>query len=108
VSLANAAEGLGIREKKLMRGEDAPVEWARGNAALVLDYVAGDCRITELVVARILERRELRWKTKRGTISAEPMPRLLSVREALELPVPDTSWMSAPIPREKFIAWLRA
>lgn len=30
----------------------------------------------------------------------------LSVREALELPEPDTSWMDKPIPRKNFAAWL--
>ena len=106
VGLAAVAEGLGIREKKLMGGADAPVQWARGNHQLVLDYVAGDCRITEQVVARILTTREIRWRTKKGTVSSESMPKLRPVRELLEAPEPDTSWMSEPIPRSKFCAWL--
>lgn len=106
VSLASVAEGLGIAEKKLMSGDQAPIEWARGNRQLVLEYVAGDCRITDAVVARILERREVRWKTKKGTLSSEPMPVLRSVRESLALPLPDTAWMSEPLQRAKFCAWL--
>lgn len=108
VGLAAVAEGLGLSETKLMKGADAPVEWARGNHQLVLDYVAGDCRITEAVVGKIEAARALRWRTKRGTISSEPMPVLRRVRELLDAPEPDTSWMDAPIPRAKFVRWLPA
>jgi hypothetical protein len=76
IALAAVAEGLGLVDKKLMAGADAPKQWALGNHQLVLDYVAGDCRITERVVARILELREIRWRTKKGTLSTEPMPTL--------------------------------
>ena len=106
VALAKVAEGLGIEEKKLMGGADAPVEWARGNHQLVLDYVAGDCRITDQVVAQIEKRGELRWRTRRGTLSHEPMPELRRVRDLLDAPEPDTSWMDAPMPRTKFTGWL--
>lgn len=106
VSLASAAEGLGIAERKLMDGADAPKEWARGNHQLVLDYVAGDCRLTEQVVARIAALGELRWRTRQGKLSTEPMRPLRPVRELLAAPEPDTSWMSQPIPRAKFCGWL--
>lgn len=108
VALANVAEGLGIREKKLMSGEQAPIEWAKGHHQLVLDYVTGDCRITEAVIARIVAQREVRWKTKKGTISSEPMPTLRKVRDALKIPAPDTSWMSEPLRRDKFHAWFQS
>lgn len=106
VALAAVAEGMGIAEKKLMRGEDAPREWAAGNRRAVLDYVAGDCRLTDAVVARILGAGEVRWRTRKGTISREPLRRLLPVRELLSAPEPDVSWMSEPIPRRKFTGWL--
>lgn len=106
VGLAKVAEGLGIPETKLMKGADAPVQWARGNHQLVLDYVAGDCRITEAVVARIEAGRAVRWRTQRGSVSSEPMPALRRVRELLDAPEPDTSWMDTPLPRSKFTQWL--
>jgi hypothetical protein len=106
IALASVADGLGLQQKKLMNGADAPKEWARGNHQLVLDYVAGDCRITEHVVARVLALREIRWRTKKGTLSSEPMRALRRVRELLDAPLPDTSWMSEPIPRAKFTRWL--
>ncbi len=108
IGLAAVADGLGIVETKLMHGADAPKEWARGNHQLVLDYVAGDCRLTDGVVARILERGEIRWRTKKGSVSSEPLRRLLRVKELLSAPDPDTSWMREPIPRSKFTGWLTA
>ena len=106
VGLAKVASGLGVEETKLMNGADAPKQWADGNHELVLDYVAGDCRITEAVVARIEETGGVTWRTSRGTLSTEPMPKLKQVRELLDAPEPDTSWMDAPLPRSKFTSWL--
>jgi hypothetical protein len=106
VGLASVAAGLGIAEKKLMHGADAPKEWARGNHQAVLDYVAGDCSLTDGVISRILDQGEIRWRTKKGTISAERIKKLLRVRELLGAPLPDTSWMSDPLPRAKFTRWL--
>ncbi len=106
IGLAAVADGLGIEQKKLMHGADAPKEWAAGNHAKVLEYVAGDCQITESVVARIEELGEVRWRTKKGGVSSEPMPKLERVRDLLHRPMPDVSWMSEPIRREKFYEWL--
>lgn len=106
VGLAKVADGMGITETKLMDGADAPVQWAEGNHQLVLDYVAGDCRITEAVVAAIEERGRVTWRTSRGTLSNEPMPKLKQIRELLNAPEPDTSWMDTPLPRSKFMSWL--
>ena len=107
VGLASVAAGLGIAEKKLMHGADAPKQWAQGNHQAVLDYVAGDCRLTDSVIARILSSGEIRWRTKKGSVSSERMRKLLKVRELLDAPLPDTSWMSEPMPREKFTRWLQ-
>lgn len=106
VGLARVADALGVPEAKAMKGEDAPKHWAAGRHQLVLDYVAGDCRITEAVVARIEAERAIRWRTQKGTVQSEPVRELLSVRALLDAPLPDTSWMSAPLPRAKFTAWL--
>lgn len=106
IGLASVGEAFGLAERKLMHGSQAPQEWATGDRQLVLDYVAGDCRITNAVIGCIAEAREVRWKTKAGKLSREPFPRLLKVREAMELPLPDVSWMSEPLPRKKFLAWL--
>lgn len=106
IALAAAAEGLGIQEKKLMSGADAPKEWARGNHQKVLDYVAGDCQLTRAVVERLLAERQVRWRTKRGTLSSEPFPTLERVRDVMRAPPPDQSWMSDPKPWLSWFEWL--
>jgi hypothetical protein len=106
VGLQAVASGMGIAEKKLMDGADAPRQWALGKHDEVLAYVAGDCSITEQVVAAILAAGRIVWRTKKGTLSSEAMPQLRRVRELLDAPLPDIAWMSDPLPRSKFTAWL--
>jgi len=106
VGLQAVATGLGLPLKKLMDGKDAPAEWNRGSRARVIEYVQEDCRITSLVCKAIEERRTIIWRTSKGSLSEQRMPKLLSVEQCLALPEPDTSWMDAPIPRAKFAGWL--
>ncbi len=107
IGLAAVAEGMGIGVTKLMDGKDAPIEWQRGNCQRVLEYVVEDCRITTLVASAIESKRSVRWRTRKGSMSDLPIPKLLTVAEARELPDPDTSWMDKPMPREKFTRWLK-
>lgn len=106
ISLASAADGLSVVETKLMAGADAPKEWAKGNHQKVIDYVAGDCRLTREVVEKVVARREIRWRTKKGTISSEAFPKLERVRDVMRAPPPDQSWMSDPKPWESWFGWL--
>ncbi len=106
VSLAAVAAGLGIGLAKTMDAADAPRQWRAGNHQRVLDYVLGDVRMTNAVVAEIARRREVVWVTQRGSRSSVPLPRLKTVAECLREPLPDQSWMSRPIPRERFTRWL--
>lgn len=108
IALAAAAEGLGCAAVKSMHGAEAPKAWARGEHARVIEYVHGDCALTLDVARRIVAGKCVRWITKKGTPATEPMPRLLSAREILRLPPPDQSWMTTPIPRERFYAWIPA
>jgi hypothetical protein len=106
IALAAAADGLGVTLKKSMHGAEAPQAWARGEHARVIEYVHGDCQLTLEVAQRIVATKGVRWITKKGTPATVPMARLLSARELLQLPPPDQSWMSTPIPRERFFAWI--
>ncbi len=106
VGLAKVAAAMGIEQAKLMDGADAPRRWREGRFQEVMDYVLGDSQITNQVVRRILERREISWVTARGTVSRERMPELLPVADVLGLPEPDQSWMDSPLPRSKFFAWI--
>ena len=108
VALDKAAQALRIPGKpEGMTGLLAPQLWAKGRYQDVIDYVSQDVRIA-LQVANACERtRSFKWITRKGSISSMALPRgWLTVKDALSLPAPDTSWMSNPIPRSQFTQWL--
>ena len=108
VGLDAAAWGMGLAGKlEGMTGELAPVLWAEGRREEVLRYVSQDVRCT-LDLARICETcGELRWVSRSGRVRCMPLGEgWLTVGEALGLPLPDTSWMSEPWPRERFTEWM--
>ena len=106
VGLAKVARAMGISQEKLMDGADAPAQWRDGAHQLVMDYCLGDCQMTNQVIRAIHQAGEVRWHTARGTISSKPMPTLLTVADVLALPGPDQSWMTTPLLKEKFHAWM--
>ncbi len=108
VGLAKVAEAMRIDQRKLMDGADAPKEWRAGNYQSVMDYVLGDCQITNSVVAAIQATRQVRWVTSKGSVSAKPMPKLKQVEEVILGPEPDQSWMDTPIPRKRFYEWTQS
>ena len=106
VSLAAVAGGLGIPLRKSMTAEEAPRQWRAGHYQRVADYVLGDARMTNQIVAAILRRQEIAWITQRGQRRTEPLRRLKSVAECLGDPMPDRSWMDKPLPQDRFVEWL--
>lgn len=106
VGLESVAKGMGIKQRKLMQAAEAPKHWRAGNHKVVMDYVVGDSEMTNQVVAAIVERGEVCWITREGSLRREPMSALKTVRQVLQGPEPDQSWMSTPIPRAKFTHWL--
>jgi hypothetical protein len=108
VALDRAAHALGIPGKPAgMSGERAPRLWAEGHHQQVLDYVAQDVRIAFQIARICEERRRFLWTTQRGKASSMDLPRgWLTVREAIRLPLPDTSWMDRAIPRHTFTHWV--
>jgi hypothetical protein len=110
IALGKAAEGLGLPGKSGgLTGYDAPRLWAEGRYREVLDYNVQDARLA-LAIAEESERRgELVWITRRGSPRQMPLEQgWHTIRRALEMPLPDTSWMSDPPCREDFMAWLPA
>ena len=89
---------------ELLNGAAAPVLWAEGRREEVLQYVGQDVRTTlELATACEAFRRIAR----NGRVRGLDLPRgWLMVSKALELPLPDTSWMDEPWPRERFTGWM--
>ncbi len=108
VGLANAASGMGMQGKlQGVDGCDAPTLWLQGQHDAVMNYVAQDVRATLQLGLECEKRRMFRWTTKRGSIGEMSLPQgWLPVKDALRLPKPDTSWMSYPIDRDTYSAWL--
>lgn len=111
VGLDATAKGMGLAGKlEGMGGALAPKMWAGSLAdqERVLTYVAQDARTTAEVYERILCEERLFWLSKNGVVRrwALPWSVIPTVREALELPLPNTSWMTDPWKREKFVGWL--
>jgi len=108
LGLDKAAKGMGLAGKPPgITGEMAPRMWAEGRFQEVLDYVQQDVKtLLELAHAIDLER-QLRWLSNSGRPQSLPLPSgWLTVKEAENLPLPDTSWMSNPWPRSKFTTWM--
>lgn len=109
VSLAAVGEAMGISQRKLMNAADAPKEWRKGNHQRVIEYVLGDCQITNQIVEAAARQGAISWKTSKGTIQSEPMPRFKTVAEILREPQPDQSWMKgAGKRRSDFTDWIPA
>jgi hypothetical protein len=108
VGLDKAAQGLGIPGKPPgMSGEKAPLMWAAGQHEDVLKYVTQDVRAALQIGHTCEGKRRFAWLTRKGTTSTMDLKKgWLNVREAMQLPLPDTSWMREPIPRREFTRWL--
>ena len=108
VALDKGAQGMGLAGKPAgMSGIKAPQLWAQGRHQEVLEYVAQDVRTAMQIAQAADQLRRFEWITRKGTKSRMPLLNgWLTVRDALGLPEPDTSWMSNPIKRRDFIAWI--
>ena len=110
VKLEKAAHGLGLPGKAGgMSGSEAPKLWAAGDYQKVLEYVAQDVRLALQMAIECEKRKEFAWVTARGSRSTKPLADgWKTVREALLLPLPDTSWMTGkPMSRDDFLAWMK-
>lgn len=112
--LEAVAKGMGLGGKAEPEGGVmAPILWKRDlkSQQRVLRYVARDALLTCQIYMAILAEGFLRWVTASGkrTVWEPPQAsgRLLTVKEALELPLPDTSWMKNPRTRASAVAWMR-
>ena len=84
-----------------------PVLWAEGRQEEVLRYVAQDVRTTMELATACETCEAFRWIARSGRLGPMPLSQgWLAVEEALGLPLPDTSWMDEPWPRERFTTWM--
>jgi hypothetical protein len=107
VSLDAAARGMGVDGKpEGMNGRLTPALWAEGRREEVLAYVAQDARTTLDLATACEAFGALRWVARSGRLRTMPLPEgWLVVLESAGLPLPDTSWMDEPWPRERFTGW---
>lgn len=106
VSLEAVGRPLGLAKAANLTGAEAPAAWQRGEHDRVKRYLAGDVEMTAAVHGAAARNRGLAWVTQRGATRRWSAPRLLTVAEALALPLPDTSWMDAPRRRDDFVGWM--
>jgi len=109
VKLDGAAKGMGLAGKtEGMSGALAPKLWAEGKREEVLQYVAQDVRTTAQVATACEALGKFRWIARSGKLRSMALPGgWLTVDQAEQLPVPDTSWMADPWSRASFTAWMR-
>ncbi len=107
LGLDAAAKGMGLDGKPDgMDGAQAPLRWAQGDYQTVLHYVEQDVKTTLALAGAVEARKQIHWTTRSGKPSSVRVAQWLPVRQALELPLPDTSWMRTPLTRERFTGWM--
>ena len=108
LSLDKAAQGMATPGKpEGMNGALANEMWNNGERMPVIQYCASDVRSTLALATECESQRHLQWTSNTGRQRFFNLPDgWKTVKEAMELPLPDTSWMTDPIPRNTFTAWL--
>lgn len=106
--LDRLAKGMDIGGKpEGVNGALAPQMWLDGQHQEVLDYCAGDVRMTLSLAQRANYLSEFEWLSKSGKAVKVDFPKLLTVAESLKLPEPDISWMGGDKwERSKFTGWM--
>ncbi len=108
IGLNAAAKSIGISKPADIDGSVAPQLWKNGKHQQVLDYVAQDCRLTLDVALASEKNKKITWITQKGSTAYFSLPSgWLTVNDAMQLPLPDTSWMDNAWERTKFTNWLQ-
>ncbi len=108
LGLDRAAKGMGLPGKTAgMDGAMAPKYWQDGRRDEVLEYVGQDAKTT-LRLGQVAEQRGmLNWNSTTGKSQSLALRKgWFSVRQALDLPLPDIAWMKQPMKRNKFVGWM--
>jgi len=108
LGLDKVAKGLGLSGKTDgMTGAKAPQMWANGQYGEVLAYVAQDVRTTLEVALEVERLGMVQWTSASGRLNMVEIDQWLTVADAQRLPLPDTSWMTNPVDRSQFTAWMQ-
>lgn len=117
-ALKNVEGQHGITRTGDKLGVHAYEVWEQGDYQSVLDYVIEDADNTLLLANDIANCGQIKRLTQRGAFravdvptvhtSGDQPPRLLTVKESISLPHPDTSWMRDPGPmRSDHYDWIQ-
>ena len=111
LSLKAAAEGMGVGTKlEGVDGAQAPDLWASGfrtDRERVVHYCAQDAALTLRLAIACQRQGWLWWLSRSNRPNKLELPGgWKTVREARQMPSPDTSWMSDPMNRSDFDGWL--
>jgi len=88
-----------------MDGAKAPKMWRDGDYQAVMDYLRGDV-IQPLELSKVLaQSNQLKWTSKSGRPQGV-FTKMELVKDLFALPEPDTSWMTDPPTRQKFVDWM--
>ena len=88
-----------------MNGAKAPEMWRNGEYSAVMDYLRGDVVQPLKLGEVLLSSNQLKWTSKSGRPQGV-FTKMELVKDLFKLPVPDTSWMTDPPTRRKFIDWM--
>lgn len=88
-----------------MNGSKAPSLWRMGEYQAVRDYLRYDVVQPLKLANHIQSTGYIRWTSNSGKANSLKT-KILTVKECVKLPLPDTSWMSSSPKREEFISWI--
>ena len=108
IALAQAARGMDTQGKtEGMDGKLATEMWAEGDREPVIAYCQQDAEATLELAVEAQNKEKLAWHSRAGREhNLQLHVGWLTVRQAINLAMPDTSWMDEPIPRGDFTRWL--
>ena len=105
--VVNVQQVTACREDQGHEWRRRPVLWPQRKQEDVLRYVAQDVQTTLEVATACESLGALRWIARSGKLrTMRLLEGWLTVEKALGLPVPNTSWMDEPWPRERFTGWM--
>lgn len=105
LGLDAAAKGMSLPGKlEGMDGAKAPEIWP-DDPYKVLAYCSLDVKNTLALAEAVEKMGHLDWTARSGKANSWECSKWLTVKEAMALPEPDTSWMTDPWTRSKFYGW---
>ena len=88
-----------------MSGAKAPTFWRNGEFEAVKTYLRGDVIQPLKLTFAIENNHGIKWTSKTGR-SQFLSTNLITVKNCLKLPEPNTSWMTNPKQRNEYYSWI--